>query len=92
MTLNINEKDNGNVSYSGYYSYNHVGKNITINGYWLMRPGSATYIELTEKAGGQITGSFSLLPKSYDDYSTLNGNWFSTNGKTLNVSLKNTKK
>lgn len=92
MTLNINEKDNGNVGYTGYYSYNHVGKNIKINGYWLMRPGTPTYIELTEKAGGQVTGSFSLLPKSYGDYSTLNGNWYSTNGKALKVSLKNTKK
>lgn len=92
MTLTINEKDNGNVGYTGYYSYNHVGKNIKINGYWLMRPGTPTYIELTEKVGGQVTGSFSLLPKSYGDYSTLNGNWYSTNGKALKVSLKNTKK
>lgn len=92
MTLTIIEKNNGNVSYSGYYSYNHVGKNIKLNGFWIMRPGKPTYIELTEKVGGRVTGSFSLLPKSYDDYSTLSGNWYSANGKALRVSLKTVKK
>lgn len=92
MTLNINERSNGNVSYTGYYSYNHIGKSINLKGNWYMKPGTATYIELIEKVGGNVTGSFSLLPKSYGDYATLAGTWFSTSGKQLKVNLRSVKK
>ena len=87
MTLNINEKKDGDVDYTGSYSYNHVGKKITLTGSWLMKPGTATSIKLTEKVGGEVTGSFILMPKSYGDYSTLKGTW-SNSKKTLKVSLK----
>jgi|688.fasta_scaffold749836_1 hypothetical protein len=87
MTLNINEKKDGDVDYTGSYSYNHVGKKITLTGSWLMKPGTATSISLTEKVGGKVTGSFILMPKSYGDYSTLKGTW-SNSKKTLNVNLK----
>ena len=86
MHLNIREQSNGNVNYTGYYYYNKVGTKIQLSGSWIMRPGTATYIELNEIVNGNYTGSFSLLPKTYDDYSTLTGTW-SGNGKTLNVKL-----
>ncbi len=86
MRLNIKEKSNGNVTYTGYYYYNKVGTKIQLSGSWIMRPGTATYIELNEIVNGTYTGSFSLLPKTYDDYSTLSGTW-SGNGKTLRVKL-----
>lgn len=86
MRLNINEKSNGDVTYSGYYYYNKVGTKIQLSGSWMMRPGTATYIELNEIVNGRYTGSFSLLPKTFRDYSTLTGNWFG-NGKSLKVKL-----
>ena len=86
MRLNIKEKSNGNVTYTGYYYYNKVGTKIQLSGSWMMRPGTATYIELNEIVNGNYTGSFSLLPKTYGDYSTLTGTW-SGNGKTLKVKL-----
>lgn len=86
MRLNIKEKTNGDVSYTGYYYYNRIGTKINLTGNWLMRPGTATYIELNEIINGNYTGSFSLLPKSYSDYSILKGTW-TGNGKTLNVKL-----
>lgn len=86
MRLNIKEKTNGDVSYTGYYYYNRVGTKINLTGSWLMRPGTPTYIELNEIVNGNYTGSFSLLPKSYGDYSTLTGTW-SGNGKTWKVKL-----
>ena len=86
MRLNIKEKSNGNVSYTGYYYYNKVGTKIQLSGSWIMRPGTATYIELNEIVNGNYTGSFSLLPKTYEDYSTLTGKW-SGNGKSLKVKL-----
>ena len=86
MRLNINEKSNGDVTYSGYYYYNKVGTKIQLSGSWMMRPGTPTFIELNEMVNGTYTGSFSLLPKTYGDYSTLTGTW-SGNGKTLKVKL-----
>jgi hypothetical protein len=86
MRLSINEKSNGNVTYTGYYYYNKVGTKIQLSGSWIMRPGTPTFIELNEIVNGTYTGSFSLLPKSYGDYSTLTGNW-TGNGKTLKVKL-----
>lgn len=86
MRLNIKEKSNGNVTYTGFYYYNKVGTKIQLSGSWIMRPGSATYIELNEIVNGNYTGSFSLLPKTYEDYSTLTGKW-SGNGKSLKVKL-----
>jgi hypothetical protein len=86
MRLNIKEKSNGNVTYTGYYYYNKVGTKIQLSGSWIMRPGTTTYIELNEIVNGNYTGSFSLLPKTYGDYSTLTGTW-SGNGKTLKVKL-----
>ena len=86
MRLNINEKSNGDVTYAGYYYYNKVGTKIQLSGSWMMRPGTATYIELNEIVNGRYTGSFSLLPKTFRDYSTLTGNWFG-NGKSLKVKL-----
>ena len=41
MRLNINEKSNGDVTYSGYYYYNKVGTKIQLSGSWMMRPGTA---------------------------------------------------
>jgi len=92
MTLNIHENTDGPVKYDGYYSYNHVGKNIKLSGIWPMRPGKATHIQLTEKVGGNVTGTFSLLPKSYSDYTTLIGSWYSTSGKQLKVNLRSVTK
>jgi hypothetical protein len=86
MRLNIKEKTNGDVSYTGYYYYNKVGTKINLSGSWMMRPGTATYIELYEIVNGNYTGSFSLLPKSYGDYSILTGSWMG-NGKNLKVKL-----
>jgi hypothetical protein len=86
MRLNIKEKSNGNVTYTGYYYYNKVGTKIQLSGSWIMRPGTATYIELNEIVNGNYTGSFSLLPKTYGDYSILTGTW-SGNGKSLKVKL-----
>jgi|GEM_PF-2890309 hypothetical protein len=92
MTLYINEKSNGNASYTGYYSYNHIGKKITIAGNWYIWTGKRTYIELTEKVGGNVTGYFSLLPGNLGNYTTLAGTWFSTSGKQLKVNLRSVKK
>lgn len=86
MHLNIREQSNGNVNYTGYYYYNKVGTKIQLTGSWIMRPGAKTYIELNEIVNGNYTGSFSLLPTTYGDYSSLSGQWMG-NGKTLQVKL-----
>ena len=86
MHLNIREQSNGNVNYTGYYYYNKVGTKIQLTGSWIMRPGAKTYIELNEIVSGNYTGSFSLLPTTYGDYSSLSGQWMG-NGKTLQVKL-----
>lgn len=86
MHLNIREQSNGNVNYTGYYYYNKVGTKIQLTGSWIMRPGAKTFIELNEIVNGNYTGSFSLLPTTYGDYSSLSGQWMG-NGKTLKVKL-----
>ncbi len=86
MRLNIKEQSNGNVTYTGYYYYNKVGTKIKLSGSWIMRPGTPTFIELNEVVNGSFTGSFSLLPKTYGDYSTVTGTWYG-NGKSLKVKL-----
>jgi len=90
MHLRINETDNGDVKYSGYYAYIKIGRKIQLNGSWLMRPGTPTKIKLTEKVKANITGEFELIPSTYGDYSTLKGLWFG-NGKNLTVNLKQLK-
>ncbi len=87
MHLNIRDQSNGNVNYTGYYYYNKVGTKIQLSGSWIMRPGSKTYIELNEIVNGNYTGSFSLLPTTYGNYSKLTGQWYG-NGKTFNVKTK----
>ena len=87
MHLKINETDNGDVKYSGYYTYIKIGRKIELKGSWYMRPGTPTNMRLTESVKGNVTGEFELLPTRYGDYSTLKGEWFE-NGKTLIVSLK----
>jgi hypothetical protein len=87
MHLNIVEEDNGDVQYIGYYVYNRIGKKIKLKGSWLMRPGTRTYMNLTEFVNNSETGEFELLPNNYGEYKTINGSWFG-NGKTLKVNLR----
>ena len=90
MHLKINETDNGDVKYSGFYTYVKIGQKIELKGSWYMRPGTATSIRLSESVKGNITGEFELMPTRYGDYSTLEGEWFG-NGNHLKVSLKQIK-
>jgi hypothetical protein len=51
-----------------------------------MRPGTPTKIFLDEFVDGNKTGFFELMPKSYGDYSLMEGYWYG-NSQMLKVKL-----
>jgi hypothetical protein len=86
MSLKITEMSDGDVKYKGTYYYNKIGRRILLKGVWRMRPGTPTKIFLDEFVDGNKTGFFELMPKSYGDYSLMEGYWYG-NSQMLKVKL-----
>jgi len=79
VTLSItNRWDNYFTSYTGAYSYDKVGVDISLRGCWLGRTES---IELVEVAEDKVTGFFTLKLDPKESVNLLTGTWTSLDKK-----------